>query len=515
MMTEEHILTRMRDVLLTHSLDVQEIAGDEDSPCYHYFHLKLKNGVETMPLVFNGRGLTKTEALVSAYGELLERLQTMHVLESRFSLTPLYQDSVQQSPYEIPFVFAPDETIQQEKKHREIYLPFYHLNTNTIESIPYRLIEFRCGSNGCASGSSLKDATLRAWLELLERYALRLLYCHRLTPPSLSLSAFEKDAEIIAVEEFCEQKNLQLIIKDCSCGLSLPVIGVLLQNISDHSYFFSLAADTTPKRALSRALTEAFQGNRWKHMQPYNVEHMDMIEKSDFDNDSARVAFSEGKHSLYTSFFNELPSYAPMTWNTKWALSIDEGLAMCKHIFQQLNKQIYIRDVSYLGFPTVITYVPTMSEMIDFDGDRWYRHSFGLKDKIALFNHQIPSLSQQQIEELLEAQMQYNQPIALPWFTNRDAFAVANNAIIYYLMALSVHRMDIAEHFVQITKMRAKEAVTMEQLLLLFPFSNCFHCNACVFLHSCAIEPYWRLISRLFDTYKANLPNQMQLQCLR
>lgn len=514
-MSLEQILIWMRHILKTHDIEVLEIDGNEESPCYFYAHLKLKNGIESMPLIFNGRGLTKTEALVGAYGELLERLQTMHIFETRFPLTPLYGDNVEQETYKIPFTFAPDEVTIQKEKHTEIDLPFYHLNTNKIESLPYRLIEFRCGSNGCASGSTIQDATLRAWLELLERYALRMLYCYRLTPPTISSCTFEKDEELIAVENFCEQKNLKLIIKDCSCGLSLPVIGVLLQNQTDSSYFFSLAAATNARHALNRALTEAFQGERWKHMQPYDTFQMNLIEHNDIDNDNARVAYSEGRHSLYTSFFNAQPTYAPMQWIPKWAKSIDEGILMCKNIFHRLNKQVYIRDVSYLGFPTVITYIPTMSEIIDFNGDRWYRHSFGLKDKIALLNHQIPSLSCQQIEELLEAQAQYNQPISLPWFTNHDIFSYANNAIIYYLLALSVKRLDLAEHFANITNMRTTESVTREKLLQMFPFANCFHCSHCIFRTSCAIEPYSYFITHLFELYTNNLPNQMQLQCLR
>lgn len=516
--SDSQTLTRIKEIIKQNNILVKEVVGTEISPGYYYVHLHLENGnLWKQGLVFNGRGLNYQQALISAYGELLERIQTMLIFEKRFVFSHIIAEELSFTPpYYLPFLYAPDEKVNKSESDTEVYLPFYHFNSKEIVNLPYRSIEFQCGSNGTAAGSTLKEACLHAVLEIYERYALRLLYTQRLTPPSIPVDSFLPNNEIQKALSFCRDNNLWIDIKDCNCGIGLPVIGVLIQHKDNKSYFFSLAASTDRDTALLHALSEAFQGNRWQSMQPYDEAILERVENDNIENDNERVKYSYGKHALYSSFFGASPSFELLIWAKEWASNIDTGLSSMFNLAKRLEKDIYIRDVSFLGFPTAIVYIPSMSETIDFDDNRWRRNVYGSKERIAILSNSIPSLSEGQIEKLLLLQSSYVSPITSQLFSSADAFSTENTSFVLGILAMSIDREELAKHFLQplvTTPIGEKDLEYLktktDDFMQLYKFADCFHCSYCSIARECCIKAYYGFLLKIEETYLRNTPSQM------
>jgi ribosomal protein S12 methylthiotransferase accessory factor len=115
----------------------------------------------------------------------------------------------------------------------------------------------RADSNGCAAGSSLGEAVLHGFFELVERDAAAIWWYNRIPRPGVRLDDTE-DSELRPVPELCRRLGLGCWALDLTTDLGVPVFAALC-GPPDHSLeggALGFGAHLDRRVALRRALSE-------------------------------------------------------------------------------------------------------------------------------------------------------------------------------------------------------------------------------------------------------------------
>lgn len=114
-------------------------------------------------------------------------------------------------------------------------------------------------SNGCASGSTIEEAILQGFLELVERDACALWWYNKVQRPAFDLGA-EQGAFIRRVSDFCASRDRGLHVLDLTNDIGIPVaIAVSYSRSNGRSIALGLGAHFDASIAISRALAEMNQ----------------------------------------------------------------------------------------------------------------------------------------------------------------------------------------------------------------------------------------------------------------
>lgn len=320
----------------------------------------------------NGKGFTKKAALASAYAELMERLQAGFLLRSFFLNKDdffLFQREEHIKKADLIKVAADLFSAPYKKKIGDladvasIYTSSDFINAFSGEVIllPNRLINIVCKTNGLCAGNTYEEAVVQGICEILERYVHRKIILEDLSLPDIPEEELTSKYITSALEQI-KKLGLRYRIKDCSLNGRYPVIGLLLSNKDDSKAIFTVGADIDQNIALSRCMLEIFQGlnskkaiytklqpivnlfldkeHTWYEAYTYNRSHV-----------SVKLFQTEQKNSKWFS----VPKTALL--NNKDALSL-----LLKKLRKE-NRKVFVKDYSYLGFPTYRVFIPKMSEV--------------------------------------------------------------------------------------------------------------------------------------------------------
>ena len=117
----------------------------------------------------------------------------------------------------------------------------------------------RGDSNGCASGSTVEEAIVQGFFELIERDACGLWWYNRVRRPAFDIAALD-DPFVRRARAFCHDRQLELSVLDLTNDLGLPVAIAVAHNKSDgKAILFGLGAHFDAEIAVSRALAELNQ----------------------------------------------------------------------------------------------------------------------------------------------------------------------------------------------------------------------------------------------------------------
>lgn len=338
----------------------------------------------------NGKGMDSNYALASAYGEFMERLQNkMLYFTTKYSSKQfiLYNNSLSDSSNPVlDFRYFPDEifkTISDEelcfwgnkllpfstlfqtpvttKLYDMPFLEFYNAMSDEIENLPYDLIRFASGSTGLCAGNTPQEAIVQGLNEIFERYVLQRIYIDKPILPTIHEDYFSGTSIFNRIEEVRNLKGWKFIIKDCSLNMGFPVIGLLIIDDKNSQYTFRLGADLSPVIALQRCFTEIFQGT---DISDSIFIPFDVSEKWDIPNEyNNNVVNGRGKFPSCI-FLNE--SSVNKFDTSLFPEYIDSIDGCFKSIFSWLQNHgyiVYIRDNSFLGFPSFHIYIPGLSDV--------------------------------------------------------------------------------------------------------------------------------------------------------
>lgn len=359
----------------------------------------------------NGKGMTPEYALASAYGEFMERLQNQTLFPIPMVLMSEYkkgssegvkrlveengvkfdflysscerksdlESMVEESSDILKHIFAEEQDevlikiLKEELGYKELLtVPFYDVEREQARYLPIRLIELVCGTNGMCAGNTKAEAIIQGIAEVFERYAIRRIYLERLTPPTIPTSYFEGTEIYEKIRYFEEEREMGIVIKDCSLGMGLPVIGALIYDYNSYRYTFHTASDPSPITALERCFTEIYQGTESDVADKFNPINLsdDPLEHGDINDHTFLKNYylnlKTGAGIWPASIFGTEESYPFEGFNHSRTMSDREDLDYMVELIRKNGFELYVRDNSFLGFPAFFVYIPGMSEVDNF-----------------------------------------------------------------------------------------------------------------------------------------------------
>jgi len=368
----------IRETLHNVGIEIYEhVWSDVSSKCF-----SVRVEIDGFPDVgTNGKGTTRLFALASAYGELMERLQNKKLLNKSFGLK--YSDeSFPDEKYGNLKLFSEDhqEIIKylvddyENNKFFELFKVypklsnfsvFYNVFEKKNQLLPSVLINMACGTNGMCAGNSQYEALCHGICEIMERYVSKQILYHQLTLPEIPIEDI-KDTKIIDIIDMLKKAGLEVIIKDCTLGGVYPVLGILLLNKSRTRYQFRLGSESILAIALERCLTEIFQGRNLQlfinnSMLP--IEYNFLNDKKNLRDNLTKISKNGTGQFPVTIFYNESTSSIYKNAFLDGIENNEQGYEHLIKLLYQNNFKLYIRNLSFLGFPTYKIYIPGMSEV--------------------------------------------------------------------------------------------------------------------------------------------------------
>lgn len=380
-------------------------ASYSNNNCLFTSRVTMSGCFSNLDIGTNGKGTTYEYALASGYAEFMERLQNNMLFRGfrnaeKLSLAQMedcyYKRALVEKDLVLDFVYDPKEiTVPVETtldKHYNFFqalfpfistkseaihffkdylqfkdfkcVPFYSVEGKEEILLPIELILISCGSNGMASGNTKEEALIQGFCEIFERYAGIQIYSNNLTPPTIPISEFIDYPVYNIVQKLLDENKYSLIIKDCSLGIGLPVLGVLVVDEDNGKYNFNLGSALNPSIALERCITELYQSAT--SLTWYDIKFEQYTENPKYDDTfvftNMNKLFLDGSGDWMVSLFKETPSYEYEGLNKDLNKTDDDDMKFIKKLISNLNYKIFIRDVSFMGINSYYIVVPGMSQ---------------------------------------------------------------------------------------------------------------------------------------------------------
>lgn len=246
-------------------------------------------------------------------------------------------------------------------------VPYFSIRQKKVVYLPDIIIANLCGSNGGGAGNTPEEAIGHALDEISERYAKFHIYNRRLTPPTIDDEYISKTCPDLhaLIKQIEQNTNFKIVVKDASLGQGLTVVSVLLIDQQQQRYLANFGAHPRFEIALERCLTEMFQlydpgrsGMKRKGMAKWRT-------LSDDDIDGIRNWVSllrDDTGVIPDSFFAGIPSWTFSPWKQYPTYNNRLGATeQLKNLLQITDVDIYIRNISFLGFPVYRVYIPGIS----------------------------------------------------------------------------------------------------------------------------------------------------------
>lgn len=331
--------------------------------------ITIVNGrIADLDLGSNGKGLTPEYALASGYAELMERLQTRLLYDDLLMLPPsatrkilgasFYRCAPEEVPHRAEWRFFPKQGVGARLRvGRTAYAEMIALRSGKSEMVPLELMRYMTGSTGACAGNTRDEAIVQGICEILERHALQKVFLTGdeglPTIPTRMLSGLPAWSRL---RELARVQGLNFAVKDCSFGTGMPILGLLVWN--DTSYQFRLGVATSPDVALSRCFTEIFQG--YTGNECLLSREPKLMVASPVNYQKAKV---NGTGHLPIGIFAEQREATLENFKPFEGEDIEGDYKVLTEALLSAGYEIYIRDCSFLGFPSYYIYIPGLSDI--------------------------------------------------------------------------------------------------------------------------------------------------------
>lgn len=286
------------------------------------------------------------------------------------------------------------------KKTGVLMVPFYHVQSGKYEWLPIELIKVLNLSNGMAAGNTLAEALVQGYSEVFERYVQCRIVTERMTPPQIKPTVLKKYPQIYEIIKTIENAGpYHVVVMDCSLGIGLPVVCGIVINLEKQTFGVRFGAHPDRQIALERIFTEAMQGKRLEEFAGLNC--ISFSEKQVCAQQNLFNLLKTGGGFYPPEILGKTPSYQSDVLEEVQEMSNHELLSKMTEQMISLCGDLYIADVSYLGFPTVLIYAENVSEIIPVD--YVLLKASGNKNEAAEILQDIPSIDNRRVQKLLEA----------------------------------------------------------------------------------------------------------------
>ena len=261
---------------------VKEVRRDERGPAeFHSFragrnHAATPRGLSDassrLRSESGGKGMTETDARVSALCEALERYCGTYQgdeLTVRASWHEVADRAVHPDACQL---YDPRQHTEPfDEDARVDWTPVWSLTRRSSRLLPTALLYYdaprppglgrvRADSNGNAGGSSLEDAVVQGFLELVERDAVALWWYNRTRHPAVDLDSFTQPW-ITRIRELHTSLHRQVWALDLTADFGIPTFAAVTRRTDKpaEDVLFGFGAHFDPTVALCRALAEMNQ----------------------------------------------------------------------------------------------------------------------------------------------------------------------------------------------------------------------------------------------------------------
>ncbi len=389
--TPEETVAKIRGILEDLGIEVREEWNESGVENCHSLRVCGKKGIPSA----NGKGVTKEFARASAYGEFIERLQSGLLLamfqsvtreegldfhsyapDGKYMTVAELIENGEWMDYIIESYNDPKITRQSIAEQCRAYacaddgkiltVPFYSLFEKKYVYLPIAFVTQMYASNGNCAGNTREEAWIHALSEMMERRASQQMLISGAAFPEIPEETLNKYPTVSKIlRQIRQSGDYDIAIFDYSFGNGFPIVATRIINKTNHTYLVNVAADPVLEIAIQRTLTELFQG---RSVSDLSAKHAGRIlnKVSDFSvvlNMLNQVQTGDG---LYTAdyFANELTCDREVSCFTDNSDKTNKELfEYMLDLYRQLGKPVYVRNYSYLGFPSYKFVVPGFSEI--------------------------------------------------------------------------------------------------------------------------------------------------------
>ena len=369
----EESIAKMKAVLA--DVGCETTFSHEKHPLEHCYSVNLLS-VETPGHIYsNGKGIVSDASMASALGEYIERLQTnTFFIDFYLAHRKQYPDEVAfefGGAYlndELRLVYDPDGELTAEDlvdynsdyEDKIVALPFTKGSTGETVYIPVNILSNLYVSNGLATGNTPQEAQVQALSEIFERCAkfeiIKNGYALPKYPDECVQSFDGLYRDVVALR----QAGYIVEVLDASLGGKYPVTAISLINPENASLFVSFGAHPILEVSLERTMAELMQGRELENLDAFEVPTFDMRVVSDSSNLESHFVDSNGKVGF--GFLSSAKSFEYASWSYQ-----GEGrgaeYSYLTDILDNMGKEIFLREYSYLGFYSCQMIVPGVSEV--------------------------------------------------------------------------------------------------------------------------------------------------------
>lgn len=369
----EESIKKMEAVLT--DVGCEAIFSDEKHPLEHCYSVNLASIEAPRHIYSNGKGIVSDASKASALGEYIERLQTNNFfIDFYLPERKYYPDEVAfefGGAYlndELRAIYNPDNELSDEDwvdynsdyEDKVVALPFIQHSTGESVYIPLNILSNLYVSNGLATGNTPLEAQVQALSEIFERYAkIEIIKNGYALPkyPDDVLQSYERVyRDVVAL------RKLGYIVEvlDASLGGQFPVTAISLINPDNSTLFVSFGAHPILQVSLERTMTELMQGRGLENLDAFESPTFDMSLVSDSFNLESHFIDSNGK--LGFGFLSAKKSFEYAPWSYE-GVGNEAEFEFLLSILKNMNKEMYLREYSYLGFYSCQMIVPSVSEV--------------------------------------------------------------------------------------------------------------------------------------------------------
>lgn len=381
-------IQRLRAMLNGVGLSLDERASHDAGGVCHSVSLQASGfslPARQRTLCSNGKGVSPELTLASAYAEFIERLQNLRpsCFFPRYGEMPDLLEPTDgalidlatlqsQIPDVIESLFDPAAQASLASVQLRAF-PYYDVGEGRVDYLPQLPIAELCLSNGMCAGNSPEEALVQGFSEVCERHAAAQVFKRGLELPTLSVADLQ-DLPSFQIIRAIESHGYRIAVKDCTLGGRYPVLGVVILDPGRGRYHVHLGAHPSLDIALERCLTEAFQGasiggnGRMRPLQWDDPRFRETGEGASYWAEWKRLVawrdyVQSGTGAHPRSLFMAVGTPAHEGAFESDSTSNRNSLRFMVRRLQSAGHRLYVRDVSFLGFPAFHVYVPGMSEL--------------------------------------------------------------------------------------------------------------------------------------------------------
>lgn len=341
-------------------------------------------------LAQDGKGTSMEYAIAGALAELMERMQNLLIFDSKIGLNNIDLFRVIPDMIEIDnldgLYSLNDKKCKSDIQRvcKEVIISpsgptyvdkFYDVKNDRVVFLPHINMLFTTGSNGMCAGNTPAEAIVQGICEILEREVLKQIYAEHVIPPTIPVEFVKNNSHSsYKIIKALANKDISITVKDCSLRRDFPAVGVIGINKVTGRYRFSIGSHPVFDYALERALTELYQGFSGEEISELGEElelGKDPFAESDDGRDRevkrtinyiAHLTRKRGE--LPDGVFYEDPTYEFKPWNSlkfNNSSSYEEDLKIFKELIISNGSNIFVKDLSFLHFPTYYVYITKYS----------------------------------------------------------------------------------------------------------------------------------------------------------